>query len=181
MSSFEQILSSPLAINSKTSDIAYDLFPYVTIHKNGTTKRHSGKPVMLAPENLNGVRTKDVVVSSHPKVIARIFLPESLTPGEKIPVLLYFHRGGFCIESALSACYTPYTSSIASACKVIVVSVDYRLAPEHQIPACYDDSWEALKWVVSHASGSGPDPGLNQHGDLGRVFFLAGDSPGFRV
>uniref|UniRef100_A0A164VN21 GRF-type domain-containing protein n=1 Tax=Daucus carota subsp. sativus TaxID=79200 RepID=A0A164VN21_DAUCS len=163
MSSFEQILSSPLAINSKTSDIAYDLFPYVTIHKNGTTKRHSGKPVMLAPENLNGVRTKDVVVSSHPKVIARIFLPESLTPGEKIPVLLYFHRGGFCIESALSACYTPYTSSIASACKVIVVSVDYRLAPEHQIPACYDDSWEALKWVVSHASGSGPDPGLNQH------------------
>ncbi|WOH04712.1 hypothetical protein DCAR_0624124 [Daucus carota subsp. sativus] len=180
MSSFEQILSSPPPININTSDIAHDLFPFVTVYKNGTIKRHFGQPAMPAPENLNGVRTKDVVVSSHPKVIARVFLPEFLTPGEKLPVLLYYHGGGFCIESALSACYTPYTSSIASACKVIVVSVDYRLAPEHKIPACYDDSWEALKWVVSHASGSGPDPWLNQHGDLGRVF-LAGDSAGANI
>ncbi|KAK1399007.1 2-hydroxyisoflavanone dehydratase-like [Heracleum sosnowskyi] len=167
-------------MNSETTDIAHDFSPFFTVYKNGTLKRHVGSPFMPAAENLNGVTSKDVMVSSDTKVTARIFLPESLTPGEKLPVLVYLHGGGFCVESALSYFYAPYTSSLASNCNAIVVSVDYRLAPEYKIPACYDDSWEALKWVVSHASGSGPDPWINEHADFGRVF-LAGDSAGATI
>ncbi|KAK1358847.1 2-hydroxyisoflavanone dehydratase-like [Heracleum sosnowskyi] len=180
MSSLVQMMNSPLEMNSKTTDIAHDLSPFMTVYKNGTIKKHFGSPFMPAPENLNGVRSKDVVVSSDPKVSARISLPESLTQGEKLPVLVYIHGGGFCVESALSYFYAPYASSFASNCDVMVVSVDYRLAPENPIPACYDDSWEALKWVVSHASGSGPDPWVNEHADFGRVF-LAGDSAGANI
>lgn len=180
MSSLVQIVNPPSEMNTETTDIAHDFSPFFTAYKNGTIKRHVGSPFMPAAENLNGVRSKDVTVSSESKVTARIFLPESLTPGEKLPVVLYLHGGGFCVESALSYFYAPYTSSLASNCNVIVVSVDYRLAPEYKIPACYDDSYEALKWVVSHASGSGPDPWLNEHADLGRVF-LAGDSAGANI
>ncbi|KAK1358848.1 CXE carboxylesterase [Heracleum sosnowskyi] len=161
-------------MNSKTTDIAHDLTPFFTVYKDGTIKRHLGSPFMPAPQNLNGVSSKDVVISSDPKVTARIFLPESLTQGEKLPVLVYIHGGGF------SYFYTPYALALASNCNVMVVSVDYRLAPENPIPACYDDSWEALKWVVSHASGSGPEPWVNEHADFGRLF-LVGDSAGANI
>ncbi|KAL1811970.1 hypothetical protein ACET3Z_022035 [Daucus carota] len=180
MTSLVHTVNSLPETNTETTDIAHDFPPFMTVYKNGTIKRNVGSPFMPTPENLNGVRTKDVVVSSHPEVIARIFLPESLTQGEKLPVILYIHGGGFCVESALSYFYTPYAASFSSNCNAIVVSVDYRLAPEHLIPACYDDSWEALKWVVSHASGSGPDPWVNEHADFGRVF-LAGDSAGATI
>ncbi|KAL8097092.1 hypothetical protein AgCh_030263 [Apium graveolens] len=167
-------------MDSKTTDIALDLTPFFIVYKDGRLERQFVNPFMPAPENLNGVRSKDVVVSSDPEVTVRIFLPRSLTRGEKLPVLMYMHGGGFSVESALSTFYSPYTSSIASQCNVMVISVDYRLAPEHPIPACYDDSWEALKWIVSHASGSGPDPWVNEHADFGRLF-LAGDSAGANI
>ncbi|KAL8097093.1 putative carboxylesterase 13 [Apium graveolens] len=182
MSFLVQLAKSRLETNSNktTADIAHDLTPFFTVYKDGTIHRHFGRPFMPAPENLNGVKSKDVVVSTDPQVTARIFLPEYLTRGEKLPLLMYIHGGGFSVESALSTFYSPYTSSIASQCNVMVISVDYRLAPEHPIPSCYDDSWEALKWVVSHASGSGPDPWVNEHADFGRVF-LAGDSAGANI
>jgi acetyl esterase/lipase len=55
------------------------------------------------------------------------------------------------------------------------VSVNYRLAPEHPIPAAYDDSWTALTWAASR-----DDPWLSRHGDAGRIF-LAGDSGGANI
>ena len=66
-------------------------------------------------------------------------------------------------------------NSLAGAARALVVSVDYRLAPEHPLPAAYDDSWAALNWAVS-----GADPWLSEHGDLGRVF-LAGCSAGGNI
>ncbi|CAA3015608.1 2-hydroxyisoflavanone dehydratase-like [Olea europaea subsp. europaea] len=56
-------------------------------------------------------------------------------------------------------------------------STSVRLAPEHPVPACYDDCWEAIKWVELHAGGQGPDPWLNEFADFDRVF-LTGDSAG---
>lgn len=159
-------------------DIAHDISPFFVVYKNGNIKRLIGGPLMIpAPETLDGAKIKDVVISAEPKVTVRIFLPESTSPGQKLPVFFYIHGGGFSIESALGQGYTCYVAAVASKCNVIAVSVDYRLAPEAPIPACFDDSWTALKWVVSHATGSGTDPWINEHGDFGRVF-IAGDSAG---
>ncbi|KAL6209741.1 hypothetical protein ACLB2K_020681 [Fragaria x ananassa] len=57
------------------------------------------------------------------------------------------------------------------------MSVEYGLFPDRPIPACYDDTWAALKWVQSHSTRSGPDPWMNQYAYFDRVF-LCGDSGG---
>ena len=68
-------------------------------------------------------------------------------------------------------------STLAAKADVIVVSVEYMLAPKHPIPGCYDDSWAAFQWVASHAKRNGPEAWLNHHADLDKVF-IAGDSVG---
>ncbi|XAR72887.1 2-hydroxyisoflavanone dehydratase [Bertholletia excelsa] len=82
--------------------------------------------------------------------------------------------------SAFAPHYDSYARLLACKTSAIVVSVEYRLAPENPIPACYDDAWAVLKWVASHADGSGPDQWLNEHGDFGRVF-VGGDSAGGNI
>ncbi|GJZ06477.1 probable carboxylesterase 12 [Tanacetum coccineum] len=64
---------------------------------------------------------------------------------------------------------------------VPAVSVDYRTAPEHPVPICFDDSWEAVKWVAQHVNGNGPDyVAANDIPDFSHVFF-AGDSAGGNI
>lgn len=125
-------------------------------------------------------RSKDVVISPETQVGARLFLPKTVKPGQKLPVLIYIHGGAFVIGSAYSIAYHNYVSSVAAEGNVIAVSVEYRLAPEHPIPACYDDSWAVTKWVASHVSRQGPESWLNNHADFSRVF-LAGDSAGGNI
>ncbi|KAF2321245.1 hypothetical protein GH714_036159 [Hevea brasiliensis] len=57
------------------------------------------------------------------------------------------------------------------------MSVEYRLAPEHPLPAAYDDSWAGLQWVANHSDGQGPEAWINDHADLSRII-LAGESAG---
>lgn len=60
------------------------------------------------------------------------------------------------------------------------MSVEYGLYPDRPIPACYEDSWAALKWVVSHSARNGPEPWLNEYADFDRVF-ISGDSAGANI
>jgi acetyl esterase/lipase len=64
--------------------------------------------------------------------------------------------------------------------KVVAVSVNYRKAPEHPLPAAYEDAWATLQWVMSHCSNGGPEAWLNEHADFERVF-LAGESAGANI
>ncbi|CAD6263536.1 unnamed protein product [Miscanthus lutarioriparius] len=101
---------------------------------------------------------------------------------EEAPVVVYFHGGGFVIGSAGSAAYHRCLNDLAAACPAVAVSVDYRLAPEHPVPAAYEDSLAALKWALSSSSvaEAEADPWLAEHGDPARVF-LAGDSAGGNI
>lgn len=60
------------------------------------------------------------------------------------------------------------------------MSVEYRHAPEHPLPAAYDDSWAALQWVASHALDNNDEPWLRNHGDFSRVY-IGGDSCGANI
>ncbi len=85
----------------------------------------------------------------------RIYTPRELKAGEKLPVLLWFHGGGFVIGSLDthdSAC-----RMLANKADCLVVSVDYRLAPEHRFPAGVEDCQAAMKWVALHAVEFGGD------------------------
>lgn len=87
----------------------------------------------------------------------RIYTPRELKPGEKLPVLLWFHGGGFVIGSLDthdSAC-----RMLANKADCLVVSVDYRLAPEHRFPAGVEDCQAAMKWAALHAVEFGGDAG----------------------
>jgi acetyl esterase len=84
---------------------------------------------------------------------ARVYTPTGDGPK---PVIVYFHGGGWVIGD-LDVCDNP-VRRIANSTGAVVVSVDYRLAPEHPYPAAFDDSYAATAWVVEHAAELGGDP-----------------------
>jgi acetyl esterase len=83
---------------------------------------------------------------------ARLYAPSQ----ERLPVLLYFHGGGFTIGSIASHDTLCRELSRLSGCAV--VSLGYRLAPEHRFPVAVNDAWDALQWLAGHAAGLGLDP-----------------------
>ncbi|KAF7005404.1 hypothetical protein CFC21_020530 [Triticum aestivum] len=177
--------SSPVL--SKKDDgeegITVDLYPFIREYKGGRVERLLHSPFVAAskdPAANRGVATRDVVVDESTGVFARLFLPSIAAAatgigGERLPVLMYVHGGSFCTGSAFSRTYHSYTRSLAASAGALVVSVEYRLAPEHPVPAAYEDAWAALQWVVSLS-----DPWLSDYADLGRTF-LVGDSAGGNV
>ncbi|KAA8536175.1 hypothetical protein F0562_028653 [Nyssa sinensis] len=154
-------------------------FRFFRVYKDGRVEKFIRPTQKIPPSDdpITGVQSKDVIISTEPEISARIFLPRLTTPPHKLPVLFYIHGGGFSFESAFSPTYDRLVRTLAAEANVVAVSVEYRLALEHPIPACYDDCWAALQWVASHAKGDGPEPWLNHYADFEQVF-LAGDSAG---
>ena len=88
-------------------------------------------------------------------IALRIYTPRELKTGEKLPVLMWFHGGGFVIGSLET--HDSVCRMLANRADCIVVSVDYRLAPEAKFPAAVEDCEAALKWVALHAVEFGGD------------------------
>uniref|UniRef100_A0A5B6YRT7 Putative carboxylesterase 2 n=1 Tax=Davidia involucrata TaxID=16924 RepID=A0A5B6YRT7_DAVIN len=169
---------------SSTSEVIYEFPGFIRLFKDGRVERLTGTDIV--PPSINpetGVQSKDVVISPEIGISARLYIPKTTDPNQKLPLLVYFHGGGFCIETAFSPNYHNYLNALVAEANVVVVSVDYRRAPEHHLPVAYDDSWAALKWVASHSNygGHGLDEvWLKDHVDFERVF-LAGDSAGANI
>ena len=85
----------------------------------------------------------------------RILAPEQQQPGP-LPVIVFGHGGGFVFCDLDS--HDEFCRSMADAVQAVVVSVDYRLAPEHPGPAAMEDMYAALNWAVEHAADYGGDP-----------------------
>ena len=77
----------------------------------------------------------------------RIYRPQS-DDGSALPVLVWYHGGGFVLGDLETA--DPTARKLANRSGAVVVSVDYRLAPEDPFPAGVDDSWAVLEWVATH-------------------------------
>ena len=84
----------------------------------------------------------------------RLFVPTGATAHG--PLLVFFHGGGWVYGDLDS--HDPACRFLAERSGVRVLSVDYRLAPEHPFPAAYDDAVAAYRWVVEHAASLGADP-----------------------
>ncbi|WP_329791391.1 alpha/beta hydrolase [Lentzea sp. DG1S-22] len=89
-------------------------------------------------------------------VPVRIYTSETVPTGSPAPVTVFFHGGGWVFGDLDSQDH--YARVVATRSKTIVVSVDYRLAPEHRYPAAVDDAYAALRWVEQNAGTFGADP-----------------------
>ena len=84
----------------------------------------------------------------------RIYRPES-DSNDALPVLVYYHGGGWVIGSIET--HDGTCRELARDAGCVVVSVDYRLAPEHRFPAAADDCYAALEWVAANGGEIGAD------------------------
>jgi acetyl esterase len=83
----------------------------------------------------------------------RVYDPD---PEETSPVVAYFHGGGFVFMNVDT--HDRVCRRLANAAKAVVVSVDYRLAPEHRFPAALDDCMAVTHWLTDHAAELAGDP-----------------------
>lgn len=135
-------------------------------------------PVPIHEEFIEGVATRDVELGSGSRV--RVYIPDTgigSDQNEKLPVILHFPGGGFCISQADWFMYYAVYTKLAPLARAIVVSVYLRLAPENRLPAAVDDGFSALLWLTSLARGEAHEPCISNKGDFNRVF-LVGDSSG---
>jgi acetyl esterase len=96
------------------------------------------------------------------KVVSAIRVNENVTarayrPREgRLPLIVYFHGGGWVVGSVDNA--DNYCRALANRAGCVVLSVDYRLAPEHRYPAAADDAYDATVWGFEHAGALDIDP-----------------------
>lgn len=116
-----------------------------------------GKPT--APLEMAKVENKKIPGGAQGLIDARIYTPklDAKSDAKKpLPVIAYWHGGGFVIADL--DVYDASPRALATEAGAIVVSLDYRRAPEHKFPAAHDDAFAGYQWVVKNASSFGGDP-----------------------
>ena len=124
--------------------------------------RQQGRPTTPPP----GVTARDIRIQGAAGPInAKLYTPDNARG--PLPVIVYFHGGGWVIAN--SNVYDASTRALAREGQAVVISVDYRLAPEAKFPAQHDDAFAAYRWALANAGSIGGDP---------RRIALAGESAG---
>jgi acetyl esterase len=118
-----------------------------TAYEKGANVLEPAPPQLPRVEDLH-VPTRDGAL-----LPGRLYAPAE----GKLPVLLYFHGGGFTIGSIAS--HDVLCRTLASRSGCAVVSVGYRLAPEHRFPTAVHDAWDAALWLASGGAALGLDTG----------------------
>ncbi len=107
----------------------------------------AGAGVLDIPKHkLHRVETLRIPARDGAELHAELYAPASEQP---LPVLLYFHGGGFTVGSV--ATHEPLCRHLAHLAHCAVISVDYRLAPEWKFPTAAEDAWDSLAWLRANA------------------------------
>jgi acetyl esterase/lipase len=145
-----------------------DAFPMTFDADDGVElARERLKLLKVPPEMLPNLRIEERTIGHGEltDIPVRIYWPPD--PAEVSPIVVFFHGGGFCLGDLDTHDHVARAHAVGA--EAIVVSVDYRLAPEHPYPAGVNDSWAAVQWVGEHAAELGGDPNR---------IAVAGDSAG---
>ncbi len=116
--------------------------------------------ILRRPEGIydNVTRTDDIIpglTSASQPVKIRVYVPNGTDASgdSPLPVFLYLHGGGFCVSHYDSPDYDRLCSSFAKLGRMIVLSVEYRLSPEHRFPAAIEDAYAAMRWCQQRQAG----------------------------
>ncbi|RVW44850.1 hypothetical protein VitviT2T_021915 [Vitis vinifera] len=152
----------------------------IRVYNDGHVERPAIVPNVPCTVALElGVTVKDVVIEKYSNLWARFYVPSC--PAGKLPLLVYFHGGGFCVGSAAWNCYHGFLADLASKAGCLIMSVNYRLAPENRLPAAYEDGFNAVMWVKNQAlNGAGEQKWWLSRCNLSSLF-LTGDSAGANI
>ncbi|CAL5002218.1 unnamed protein product [Urochloa decumbens] len=133
------------------------------------------------------VEWKDAIYDAELGLGLRIYKPAAPSPAagagvtsSNLPVVVAFHGGGFCINSYATPHFHAACTRLAAGTGALVLSADYRLAPEHRLPAAIHDAAAVLLWLgaqISSPSPSAADPWLSSLADPDKVF-VTGESAG---
>lgn len=125
-------------------------------------------PTAGAPDAVAEVRSLFIPAQSPARNIpVRVYVPQGMAGEKNLPVVLFAHGGGF-VSGDLDT-HDVLVRAIANGAKALVVSIDYRLAPEFPFPAGLEDIYATLQWVAKQAAVIG--------GDANRIA-VSGDSAG---
>lgn len=111
--------------------------------------------VQPEPEEVAAIRDL-TVPGAQGDIPVRLYRPRGSAPGEVLPGLVYFHGGGWLLGGIES--HDVVCRRFANAARCAVLSVDYRMAPEHKFPAAVDDSAAAVRFAAARAGELGIDP-----------------------
>ncbi|CAL1390716.1 unnamed protein product [Linum trigynum] len=183
---FNRQLQTAAGRKSTNNNMIKDEIPgLIRVYEDGRVERPPIIPtVPCTSPAAAGVTSTDAVIDGSSNLWARVYVPVKdgycSSSYYKLPVLVYFHGGGFCVGSAAWSCYHSFLSGLAGELGCVIFSVNYRLAPEHRLPAAYDDGLTALAWITSEDSRSS-QYWWSRRCNLSTGVFLAGDSAGANI
>ena len=102
-----------------------------------------------------GAVTNVVAETAAGAIPLRVYRPAGVEAAAALPTLVYFHGGGWVIGDLDT--HDVLCRQLTGEAGIMVIAVDYRLAPEHKFPAAADDAWAATRWVVANAGRLGAD------------------------
>lgn len=140
--------------------------PYEELSPEAARRLYRDGRRVLAPDPMPIAEARDLTAPGpHGPVPLRLYRPEAAA--RPLPALVYFHGGGWVIGDIET--HDGVCRHLANAARCAVLSVDYRLGPEHRFPAAVDDAFAATRWVAGQAEALGLDP---------RRLAVGGDSAG---
>lgn len=156
--------------------IVEDCMGVLQLYSDGTVFRsddiHFPFPITVD----TSVVFRDVLYDASHGLHLRLFKPAAATStNKKLPILFFFHGGGFCVGSRSWPNSHNCCVRLALGLEALVIAPDYRLAPEHRLPAAVEDGAKAIEWARKRE-----DAWIEEGGDLERVFVM-GDSSGGNI
>ncbi len=128
-------------------------FPPADLSDPVTARQNLARLAAAAPApDTTGMTIEDRMIPASPDVPVRIYRPH-----RPHGAIIWLHGGGFVMGDLETE--HPWATRIADGSGAMVVSVGYRLAPEHRFPAALDDAYAALRWTAGHAAELGLDAG----------------------
>ncbi|KAL8094356.1 strigolactones hydrolase CXE15-like [Apium graveolens] len=172
-----------MSTNNETAITPYeveDVRGVLHVYSDGSIVRSAKISFRVSVHDDGSVIFKDALFDAANNLHLRLYKPATSSSSAKLPIFYYIHGGGFCIGSRRWPNCQNYCFKLASQLQAVIISPDYRLAPENRLPAAIEDGFMAVKWLQEQAVSKEPDVWFNDVADFSRVF-ISGDSAGGNI